>query len=317
MKPEAFHTPQRDADRQRQTILIAGASGLIGTAFTRRARELGHTVRHLVRRAPVAEGEFAWNPASSKIDHAAFSGVDTVINLSGASISKMPWTKRYRDELRTSRLDATNTLVTTINGLENPPTRLLSGSAVGIYGNRGDDSPVTEQTQTNSADAGFLEGLCTLWEDAARQTDARTPVTLLRTGLVLGTEGGMLPVVTRIAKLGGAGPLGSGRQHWPWISLRDYTNALLHLMDADLTGPVNLVSPTQTTAAEFMRTLAHVVHRPYLLPAPAFALKTLLGDAADELLLSNQPVVPERLLTDGFAFADVDLADLLRRLLTA
>jgi NAD dependent epimerase/dehydratase family enzyme len=125
----------------------------------------------------------------------------------------------------------------------------------------------------------------------------------------------MLPVVTRIAKLGGAGKLGNGQQHWPWISVNDYCLALLHLVQSPLSGPVNMTAPVSSTAAEFMRTLAAVVHRPYLLPAPAFALKALLGEAADELLLSNQPVHPSQLLSSGFSFSDTDLHSVLTRLL--
>lgn len=303
MKPEAFNTPQFDRApeqaRHRQTLLIAGASGLIGTAFTEAARTQGHTVRHLVRRNPQHEHEYRWDPNAHAIDATAVQGVDTIVNLSGASISKMPWTKRYKAELRSSRLNATDTLVTAMRDTDAPPKRLLSGSAIGVYGD------------------GFLATLCDEWEQAARAAESRTEVTLLRTGLVLSDKGGILPVVSRIAKLGAAGRLGDGTQRWSWISLDDYVAAVLHLIQSPLSGPVNMTAPNYTTAAQFMRTLAEVLHRPYLLPAPRFALRTLLGEAAEELLLADQPALPTQLLADGFVFRDIDLRATLQRLLTS
>jgi uncharacterized protein (TIGR01777 family) len=312
MKPEAFPTPTLLPSAQRRTIIIAGASGLIGTAFTDSAIEAGHTVRHLVRRTPAAQHEFVWNPAQHTIDPEALEGVDVVLNLSGASISKMPWTKSYKAVLRSSRLDATSTLVNAMRSMDAAPSLFLSGSAVGIYGSVADGETIHDD---HTGD-GFLATLCKDWEAAAKEAEPATTVTLLRTGLVLSQDGGMLPVVTRIAKLGGAGKLGNGQQHWPWISVNDYCLALLHLVQSPLSGPVNMTAPVSSTAAEFMRTLAAVVHRPYLLPAPAFALKALLGEAADELLLSNQPVHPSQLLSSGFSFSDTNLRSVLTRLLS-
>lgn len=314
MKPEAFAQPNLEPSHSK-TLLISGASGLIGTAFTAAARKKGHEVRHLVRRSPAAAYEFSFAPERGEVDGRAFEGVDAVINLSGASISKMPWTRRYKELLVRSRLDATNTIVAAINRMDVPPAQLLSGSAVGIYGNHSSDAPLDESANGT----GFLADLCRQWEDAALAAEPTTSVTLLRTGLVLSASGGMLPVVSRITKLGGAGRLGSGRQHWPWISLGDYTAALMHLAGLEsrsssaIPGPVNLCVPEAATEEEFMRTLASVLHRPYLLPAPAFALKLLLGDAANELLLANQPAVPKRLLNAGFRFTDVNLRGLLQR----
>lgn len=314
MKPEAFAQPNRQPSHSK-TLLISGASGLIGTAVTAAARKKGHEVRHLVRRSPAAAHEFSFAPERGEVDERAFEGVDAVINLSGASISKMPWTTRYKELLVRSRLDATNTIVAAINRMDVPPAQLLSGSAVGIYGSHSSDAPLDE----SASGTGFLADLCRQWEDAALAAEPKTSVTLLRTGLVLSATGGMLPVVSRITKLGGAGRLGSGRQHWPWISLSDYTAALLYLTGLEsrnpsvVRGPVNLCVPEATTEAEFMRTLATVLHRPYLLPAPAFALKLLLGDAANELLLANQPAVPKRLLNAGFRFTDVNLRGFLQR----
>lgn len=312
MKPEAFPKPSLLPEAQRKVIVIAGASGLIGSAFTPTAEAQGHTVRHLVRRAPKSSTEFEWDPSARHLDPDALVDADVVINFSGASISKMPWTASYKRELLQSRLDATNTLVGAINEMDAPPSRLLSGSAVGIYGDAPDDVPLTEDAHGS----GFLAGVCAEWEAAAEGVRPETSLTLLRTGLVLSDRGGMLPVVARITKLGGAGKLGNGRQHWPWISIDDYCRALLHLLHSELDGPVNLAGPVSTTAAEFMQTLAAVLHRPYLLPAPAFALRALLGDAARELLLANQPVSPAKLERDGFTFADTNLRALLERLLT-
>lgn len=312
MKPDAFHQPELPS---RVTILIAGASGLIGTAFTHRARAVGHTIRHLVRRPAQSANEFSWDPVGRVIDSAALDGVDVVINLSGASISKMPWTKRYRGTLRESRLAATATLVDAIQAAPSPPSLLLSGSGVGVYGSV--PASVTTVTEDSPVGTGFLAELCADWEAAARRAEDHTSVTLLRTGLVLSPGGGMLPVVSRIAKLGGAGPLGNGRQQWPWISIDDYCAALLTLIEQPESGPVNLTAPQSASAAEFMRTLARVVHRPYLLPAPRFALRMALGTAADELLLANQPVRPTRLIERGFSFSDVELEATLKRLLSS
>lgn len=296
-----------------RVILIAGASGLIGTAFTSLARASGHTVRHLVRRPAGSSSEVSWDPATHVLNPAALDGVDVVINLSGASISRMPWTKKYQSKLKQSRLDATDTLVSTINAATTPPAQFLSGSGVGVYGSVAED--VTSVTESTPPGSGVLAELCRAWEAAAQRAEQQTRVTLLRTGLVLSSAGGMLPVVTRIAKLGGAGRLGSGRQHWPWISIDDYCKALLSLVETPQSGPVNLTTPHSASAADFMRTLARVVHRPYLLPAPAFALRLALGAAADELLLANQPVRPARLLDAGFEFSDTSLEATLRRLL--
>lgn len=313
MKPDAFPKPSLRPSQQRKVLVIAGASGLIGSALTPLAEAQGHTVRHLVRHTPRGNHEFEWNPSAHHIEADALVDADVVVNLSGASISKMPWTARYKRELLQSRLDATETLVHAMNAMDAPPGRFLSGSAVGIYGNASGDTPLTE----DSHGTGFLADLCEEWENAALKVRPETAVTLLRTGLVLSNRGGMLPVVARIARLGGAGKLGNGRQHWPWISIDDYCTALLHMLQSGLSGPVNLTAPVKTTAAEFMRTLAEVLHRPYLLPAPAFALKAVLGDAGRDLLLANQPVSPAKLQDDGFTFRDTNLRALLERLLIA
>lgn len=311
MKPAAFAAPKLLPAAQRRTIVIAGASGLIGSAFSERARQLGHTVRSLVRRAPSADSEFEWHPETGHIDAAALQGADVVLNLSGASISKMPWTRQYREVLTTSRLAATNTLVQAINDADAPPAILLSGSAVGIYGSSPSNTPLTE----SASGTGFLAQLCAQWEAAAANVRPETTLTLLRTSLVLSGSGGMLPVVARLTRLGAAGPLGNGKQHWPWISIDDYVAALLRLIAQPVSGPVNMASPTLTTAAEFMRTLAHVLHRPYALPAPAFALRLALGQAAENLLLANQPVSVDKLANAGFTAHDTDLEATLARLL--
>lgn len=314
MKPDAFAKPSMLPSEQRKLIVIAGASGLIGSALTPQLELQGHTVRHLVRRAPRASREFEWNPSERHLDSDALIDADVVINLSGASISKMPWTARYKRELTQSRLDATHTLVRAIHAMDTPPSQFLSGSAVGIYGSPTADTRLTEGSPSG---AGFLAELCVAWEAAALEVQPPTRVVLLRTGLVLSGDGGMLPVVSKITRLGGAGKLGNGRQIWPWVSVHDYVAAVLHILQSSLTGPVNLSAPTSTTAAQFMRTLANVLHRPYLLPAPAFALTTLLGDAARELLLANQPVQPQKLIQDGFVFRDTELRSVLERLLAS
>ncbi|MFC4223220.1 TIGR01777 family oxidoreductase [Lysinibacter cavernae] len=289
------------------TILITGASGLIGTALAARATADGHHVRRLVRRVPSAANEFRWDPSTGLIDSSALIDVDVVVNLAGAPLNRLPWTPAYKKKIRQSRLDATNTVVEAMRGMQTPPAVLLNASAVGYYGHRPGEKLVTSPARGT----GFLADVCVAWEAAAQRAPEGVRVVTLRTGIVLSRTGGVLPLLERIAKVGLAGPLGSGTQHWPWISLRDHVGAQMHLMTADVSGPINIVGPEQVTAAKLITTVAHAVHRPYWLPAPRFALIALLGDAARELLLSDQNVYPRRLLDAGYEFHDARMEQLV------
>ncbi|TQM63156.1 TIGR01777 family oxidoreductase [Klugiella xanthotipulae] len=290
-----------------RTLLISGSSGLIGRALAVRAQSEGYRVRTLVRRAAHNTSEFRWDPVAGLLDTAALRGVDAVVNLSGAPLNKLPWTGRYKKEIRQSRLDATGTLVQTMGRMDTPPATLLNASAVGYYGHRPGEKLMTSPARGT----GFLADVCAEWEAAAQAAPPGVRVVTLRTGIVLSRTGGVLPLLERIARFGLAGPLGPGTQHWPWISLRDHVGAQLHLLRADVSGPVNLVGPEQVTAAQIVRAVATAVHRPYWLPAPRFALVGLLGDAARELLLSDQHVQARRLLESGYTFHDPSMTTLI------
>jgi uncharacterized protein (TIGR01777 family) len=284
-------------------VLLAGASGMIGSELIRILEDGGHTTLQLVRHAPRAENQFGWTPEDGFVDATLFDRVDAVINLSGASISRLPWTPAYKRELLASRMSATRTLVEGMRRAGNPPAVFLSGSAEGFYGDR----PGELLTEGSGPGAGFLPGLVQQWETEAMRAPSPTRVVLLRTGIVLGS-GGALGPIRLLTNLGVSGPLGGGGQHWPWIGLRDEVAAILHLLTSSVAGPVNLVGPGPSTADELMRHLAARMHRPYLLPVPAFALRLALGDAAQDLLLADRRIVPAALLGDGFRFAHATAA---------
>ncbi len=290
-------------------VLVAGASGMIGTALCRRLTETGHSVLRLVRHDPRSDTEFTWSPAARIIDFTLMERVDAVVNLSGASLSHLPWTRRYKKQILESRVHATQTLADAMRMASRAPDVFISGSAVGYYGDR----PGQRLTEASAKGDGFLADVVDVWEAAARLAPERTRVVTIRTGVVVGRGGAMKPLLP-IARLGLAGPIGTGGQHWPWISLHDEVAAIIHLLDSGLEGPVNLVGPKPTTADGFLRELAAQVHRPYGIPLPERVIDVTLRDAGQELLLSSQKVVPEKLLGDGFVFADATAHDAIARL---
>ncbi|MBF4566731.1 TIGR01777 family oxidoreductase [Plantibacter sp. VKM Ac-2876] len=279
-------------------IVIGGASGLIGTALGRSLETGGHDVVRLVRRPARGAGEAEWDPLAGVLDPAVVSGADAVVNLSGASLGKLPWTAAYRSTILWSRLSATRTLVDAMNRADQPPAAFLSGSAVGYYGDR----PGETLTEDSSRGAGFLADVVVAWEDSALAAPDAVRTVLLRNGIVVDLAGVLRPLAP-LTRFGVAGPLGSGRQFWPWIGLQDEVRAITHLLTSTLSGPVNLCGPQAARADDLMFELARRMNRPYLLRVPKFALKALLGDAADGLLLSDQRVEPRRLLDDGFTFS--------------
>ncbi|MGB3731389.1 TIGR01777 family oxidoreductase [Microbacterium sp.] len=279
-------------------IIIAGASGLIGRALTASLRADGAEVIHLVRRPPRGPHEVAWLQAGDALSPDILAGADAVIGLNGASIGRLPWTPGYRDTLRTSRLTPTRTLASALRALGADAPAFLSASAVGRYGHR----PGELLDEGSSAGDTFLAHLCVEWEGAAETAGDQVRTVLLRTASVVHPEAVLKPL-TRLARLGLAGPLGTGRQVWPWISLEDEVRGIRHAMESDLSGPMNLTGPTPATAADIVRALSRRLHRPYLLPAPAWALRLGLGRAAaDCLLLADADVAPRVLLRSGFAF---------------
>ena len=290
-------------------ILVTGSSGLIGTALTTRLRSQGHEVVALVRRPP-ATGEVRWDPAGGTIDAGGLTGIDGVVHLAGAGIGDHRWSDSYRRELVESRMRSTDLLARTLAGLDHRPSVLLSGSAVGWYGDRGDAS----LDESSSGADDFLGKLCHDWEAATQPAQAAgIRVGHLRTGIVLAPKGGALGKMLPLFKLGLGGRFGNGRQVQSWISLDDEVGAIVHLLTADVAGPVNLTAPNPVTNTEFTRTLAHVLKRPAIFRVPKFAPRLVLGhDMADALLFTGQRVLPTKLLAAGYAFEHSTLEQALR-----
>lgn len=283
--------------RTQHRVVIAGASGLIGSALTRSLEADGYDVTHLVRRSPRTSGEVQWNPGVDPLSPEILQGATAVVGLNGASIGRLPWTKRYRATLRSSRIDPTRALATALRQLGADAPHFVSASAVGVYGSQ----PGVALTERSPVGDSFLAGLCAEWEGAALSVGPAASVALIRTSPLIHPDGVLKPLMT-LTKLGVSGPLGPGTQVWPWISLADEVRAIRHIIDQRITGPMNLAGPTPATANETGRALARAMRRPFFVPAPAFALKLALGDAAESLLLADARVSPTVLLESGFEF---------------
>lgn len=291
-------------------MLIAGASGLIGTHLRRHLAERGIATRVLVRRPARGQDEVSWDPAAQLLPVSAFEGVSGVLVLSGVGVAEGRWTTRRREQILSSRVGSVGLVARTMaaHGIS---ARLVTASAVGYYGEGG------EARLTESAPAGdtFLARVCQAWEGAAAPAiEAGVSVAHARTGIVLSPEGGALARLLPLLRLGVAGPLGSGRQWWPWITLEDEVRALAHLLASDITGPVNLTAPEPARNRELTQVLARELGRPAFLPVPGPALRLVLGGFASELLAS-QNVVPQALLANGFEFTSPDIEDAAQRLL--
>jgi uncharacterized protein len=293
-------------------VLIAGASGFIGTALVDRLTADGHEIVRLVRRRAQGPDEAAWSPAAGIIDFTVMDRVDAVVNLSGASLAHLPWTKNYRGEIIDSRITATRTLADAMRKARQPPSVFLSASAVGYYGDR----PGELLTEFSSAGSGFLAEVVGRWETAAMLAPDETRTVVFRTGIVVG-HGGAMQRVGMITRFGLSGRLATGGQHWPWIALDDEVAAILHLLDSKLSGAVNLVGPTPATADRVMNAMAERMNRPYTFVVPERMLELALGRAAEELLLSSQKVRPQRLIDDGFRFTHVTVESALDAMLSA
>lgn len=278
-------------------VLISGASGLIATELKAQLRALGHEPLSLVRRTAKSSDEVEWNPASGYLTPGVIETVDAVVNLGGATTGKIPWTKKYKGELISSRLDSTKTLVEAINQASKKPKVLLSGSASGFYGERGDEL-VDESTPKGE---GFLSDLAAKWEQEANKAETR--VVLLRTTMVMSKKLGALGKLMPLIRLGIGGALGSGKQWWAFISVVDEARAIIHLMnDENASGAYNITAPEAATCKNMVDALAKAVRRPSLLRVPAFAMRLLIGEAADELLLCSQKMTATRLQSTGFEF---------------
>lgn len=295
-----------------RSILISGASGMIGTPLQKTLRSSGHTVHTLVRRDPRDPQEHRWDPDTGVIDSGIIDHVDVVINLSGASIGKIPWTRAHKKIILSSRINATTTLARAIAQASTPPSLLLQGSAVGFYGDRGDEV-ITEKS---SKGEGFLADVVEEWEQAAiGAVGSKTRVVCARTGLVIGKGGAMAPLRLQTL-LGVGGSIGRGTQWWPWISLHDEVRALAHLAVHDTDFSVfNLVGPQPATANDITRELARALRRPHLLGLPSFAIKALLGEAGVELLLTSQRITSKALQVTGFTWEDTSEGHAIARML--
>ncbi|AYF77847.1 TIGR01777 family protein [Nocardia yunnanensis] len=280
-------------------VVVAGSSGLIGTALVAALRRDGHQVTRLVRRPVHARDEFTWDPVRSHLDERALRGADAVVNLCGASIGRRRWNGSYKQELRDSRIVPTDVLASAVAAAGVPT--LVNASGVHYYGGAGGDRVVTE---TSPAGTGFLAGLCVDWEAATEQAaEAGVRTVLLRSAVVLARGGGMLGMLYPLYFLGLGGRLGNGRQYVPWISLEDEVGAIVHaLTQENLSGPVNMVGPAPVTNAEFTRALGRVMHRPTPLPVPAFALRLAVGEFAEEAILHGPRAIPTALEAAGYRF---------------
>jgi uncharacterized protein len=296
-------------------ILITGSTGLVGTALTQDLRRAGHTVCRLVRPDTSAQStgnsqgfDVNWNPGTGELGGAAV-GADAVVNLAGASIADKRWTPQRKQLLRSSRVDTTRALVQALAKMSARPRVLVSASATGYYGNRGDET-LTEASQPGN---DFLSGIAKEWESEALKAEALgIRVVRARFGVILAKHGGALPQMTRPFQFFAGGKIGPGTQWLSWITLDDVVAILRSALEnANITGPLNVVSPQPVTNANFTKILSAALHRPALLPAPAFALRLALGEMADALLLSSQRVQPAQLQKLNYQFQHPDLATAL------
>jgi uncharacterized protein (TIGR01777 family) len=283
-------------------VVIAGGTGFLGRPLSRALASDGHDVVVLTRGSTDrSQRAVTWTPNGESGPWAStIDGADAVVNLAGESIAAKRWTAAQKQKILDTRVQATRSLVTAIRSVAVPPALFVSGSAVGYYGPRRDEV-VTEDTPPGS---DFLARICVTWEEEARRAaTGHTRVVCIRTGVVLEKDGGALPQMLPPFRFGAGGPVGSGRQYWPWIHRRDWIDLVRWAIQTpDLSGALNATAPHPVTSADFARALGRAMHRPALMPAPAFALRLMLGEMADALLLSGQRAVPSRAERGGFTF---------------
>lgn len=302
---------QEFADRDRLAVAVTGASGLLGSQLQAFLTTGGHTVRPMVRRREqVVDDEIYWNPREGVVDTSDLEGLDAVVHLAGENVFALRWTEAKKQRIRRSRVDGTRALAEALARMDDPPKTLICASAVGYYGDRGDEL-LTEDSESG---AGFLADVCREWEaaaDAAREAGIR--VVHARIGVVLTPAGGALDTMLPAFKAGVGGPIGSGEQYMSWIDVDDVVGALHFALFTDtLAGPVNVTAPTPVANADFAHTLGDVLNRPSFMRVPGFALKAAMGEVAQETVLNGQRVVPEKLEDAGFEFLYRDLEASLR-----
>jgi uncharacterized protein (TIGR01777 family) len=280
-------------------VLISGASGLVGTELQKQLIDQGHTPVVLVRGTASRPNQVFWSPSTNELDHTVLEDIDAVVNLAGATTGRLPWTKKYKQELIQSRIESTKTLVQAMVKTTNKPKVLVSGSASGFYGDSGD----VLLNETAPRGEGFLADLASAWEREAMKAPAGVRVVLARTTMVLSRKKGALGRLLPILRAGVGGKLGNGKQWWAWISLPDEARAIMHLINTEsASGPYNLTAPEPATCKEMIQELGKALKRPTLIPVPAFALKLAFWEGAQELLLCSQKMSAERLLSTGFVF---------------
>ena len=292
---------------RRQTVAITGASGMVGTALATVLRESGHTPFNITRKASgESGGNILWDPASGLKDPSRLETVDTVVHLAGENIAAGRWTPALKDRIRRSRIEGTRSLVKSIAASSHRPKTFVCASAIGFYGERGD----TLLDENAVAGKGFLADVCREWEhEAEAAKDLGLRVVKVRIGVVLSPKGGALAKMLLPFKLGAGGIIGSGKQYWSWIGLHDLVRIIAFCIDHDsIQGAVNAVSPNPMTNYDFTKGVGRALHRPTLFPLPAFVAKLVLGEMANELLLSSTRVTPKKLKEQGFEFHYPELA---------
>ena len=293
-------------------VVVSGASGLIGSALVSALERQGHGVVRLVRREPASTGEVRWNPSADELDPRALDGADAIVNLSGENIGQR-WTASRKREIVDSRVQATDLLARTAAALDPPAAVLVCAGGVGVYGDRGDEI-VTEDSALGE---GFEADVVRAWEAAAEPArEAGIRVVNFRQGMVLAKEGGALQRMLLPFKLGVGGRVGDGRQWWTWVARDDVTAAYAFVLGSDLAGAVNLCSPNPVTCTQFTDALGKALHRPTVLPAPAFAIRALYGEMGDNVLLRGRRALPVRLLDAGFEFSLPTIDAALQRILS-
>jgi uncharacterized protein len=297
-------------------VLISGSTGFLGAALVETLDGQGHSIARLVRPATARKNAagagaqtVAWDPVAGQFDATGAEGAEALIHLAGASIAGGRWNAARKELLRTSRIDATRHLSAALGNVRRPPRVIVAASAIGYYGNRGEET----LTEASAPGNDFLAGLCREWEaEAARGAEFGARVVNLRFGIILAAHGGALPRMAMPFKLGAGGRLGDGRQWMSWLTLQETVSIIqFALTNSGLTGPVNAVTPNPVRNKEFTGVLAKTLHRPALFPAPAFALRLALGEMADALLLVSQKVMPSKLVDSGYPFLQLSLASAL------
>lgn len=304
--------PANYKDKTPMNIAVSGSTGLVGTELLPLLAAGGHRVIRLVRQA-AGEGDVLWDPGQDTFDAAPLDGVEAVVHLAGENIASSRWTSAVKAKIRDSRVNGTRCLCAGLAKMQSPPQVLVCASAIGFYGDRGDE----RLDESSAAGDSFLAEVSRDWEAAtAPAEEIGMRVVKLRFGVILSPRGGALAKMLTPFKLGAGGRVGSGRQYWSWVSVDDAAGAIVHaLTTASLSGPVNVVAPNPATNRQFTKALGKVLHRPTIFPLPAFVARLVLGEMADALLLASTRVEPKKLAETGYEFQHPDLELTLHHLL--